>query len=83
MIKNNFGVTRIGVTASKKIGNAVVRNRARRVIKAAWCGLAPRILSGLDILFIARNSTAGSKMKIVQREIFFVAKKFSISKLKI
>lgn len=35
-VKNRRGETRIGITASKKVGNAVQRNRARRVITAAF-----------------------------------------------
>ena len=33
--KNRVGHTRVGLTASKKVGNAVTRNRARRVMRAA------------------------------------------------
>ena len=36
---------RYGITTGKKVGNAVVRNRARRVIKAAWQSLEKDILS--------------------------------------
>ena len=38
--KNRLGRTRVGITASKKIGNAVTRNRARRVLRAAVRGAA-------------------------------------------
>ena len=33
--KNRLGYTRIGLTATKKVGHAVQRNRARRVMRAA------------------------------------------------
>ena len=33
--KNRVGYTRIGLTATKKVGHAVQRNRARRVMRAA------------------------------------------------
>lgn len=32
-LKNNFGVNRVGIATSKKIGNSVVRNRIRRLIR--------------------------------------------------
>ena len=35
--KNRLGYTRIGLTATKKVGHAVQRNRARRVMRAALC----------------------------------------------
>lgn len=36
VMKNRVGETRVGITTSKKIGIAVKRNRARRVIRAAF-----------------------------------------------
>lgn len=46
---------RIGFTATKKLGGAVVRNRARRRIKAAVQLVAPeRAKPGVDYVFIAR-----------------------------
>lgn len=61
-LKNKQGGIRIGVTVGKKVGGAVERNRAKRVIVAAFRQLAPRIDSGYDIVFVARARTgiAGS-----------------------
>jgi ribonuclease P protein component len=48
-----------GFTATKKIGNAVVRNRARRRLKAAAQDLLPQLgVTGTDYVFIARMDTA-------------------------
>ena len=41
VVKNNAGLCRIGITTSKKIGNAVQRNRARRVIREELKGKKP------------------------------------------
>ena len=50
---------RLGITATKKIGNAVVRNRARRRLRAlARQCLAPIAQNGVDYVFIARHDTA-------------------------
>jgi len=48
-----------GFTATKKIGNAVVRNRAKRRMKAATSQLLPdKAIAGSDYVFIARKDTA-------------------------
>lgn len=55
--KNREGRTRVGLTASKKIGNAVMRNRARRVMRAALYQVLDRDLGPVDIVLVARGIT--------------------------
>ena len=57
VMPNRLGVTRLGLTTGKKIGNAVARNRARRVLRAAYREIAPQILPGFDIVLVARTKT--------------------------
>ena len=52
---------RYGITAGKKAGNAVKRNRARRIIRAAFLGLAAELPAGYDFVFVAREKTYGAK----------------------
>ena len=59
--KNRAGSCRIGITASKKIGNAVQRNRARRVIREAFRQIKLPLKSGFDIVFVARTKTVFKK----------------------
>lgn len=48
---------RAGFTATKKLGNAVVRNRAKRRMRALAAALLPDLgRSGYDYVFIARSS---------------------------
>ena len=48
----------IGFTATKKIGNAVIRNRAKRRLREAARSILPDFGQlGHDYVFIARNST--------------------------
>lgn len=47
--------TRLGITAGKKLGSAVKRNRAKRVITAAFSQNAPNIQKGYDFVIVARN----------------------------
>ena len=61
LLKRRTGGLRIGITAGKKVGGAVERNRARRVIRAAFCSVAPKIADGNDIVFVARTRTVKAK----------------------
>ena len=67
VLKNNLEVTRCGITAGKKIGNAVERNRSRRVIRAAFSDLKGQVESGYDIIFVARGRTKFLKSYIVKK----------------
>ncbi|TAD88736.1 MAG: ribonuclease P protein component [Alphaproteobacteria bacterium] len=49
---------RVGFTASKKVGNAVARNRARRRLRAAIAAVAAgRVRDDIDLVAIARDKT--------------------------
>lgn len=61
VVKNRAGICRYGITASKKIGNAVERNRARRVIRESFRQLSDRVLPGYDIVLVARTRTVRKK----------------------
>lgn len=54
-MKNRSGKIRLGITAGKKIGNAVSRNRAKRVITAAFRECLPEISQGFDFVIVART----------------------------
>ena len=58
---NRLGKVRLGLTTSKKIGNAVARNRARRVLRAAFREVYPFIKPGFDIILVARTKTTFTK----------------------
>lgn len=59
-MKNRAGICRIGITTSKKIGNAVERNKSRRLIRAAFQNVYKEYgeyLEGYDFVFVARGQT--------------------------
>ena len=66
-VRNRRGGTRVGITATKKVGCAVRRNRAKRVIRAAIRGLGQELPPGYDYVFVARGRTPASKSQEVQR----------------
>ena len=57
LLKNRTGVTRVGITTGKKVGNACCRSRARRIIRAAWVSIREEFpqLKGYDLVFLART----------------------------
>jgi ribonuclease P protein component len=58
--REDQGPARIGFTVTKKIGNAVVRNRTRRRLKeAVRLELAGQQITGVDLVLIGREATRG------------------------
>ena len=53
-IKNNDEKLRVGISISKKVGKAVVRNRLRRLIKEN-IRLNQNLKSGYSMIFLARG----------------------------
>jgi len=54
-------IIRVGFTATKKVGNAVIRNRAKRRMRSVALETLPKLgLKGTDYVFIARNSTTST-----------------------
>ena len=54
--KNESGKTRLGITVSSKVGNAVVRNRIKRSVREFFRRRRAELHAGQDILVIARKS---------------------------
>ncbi|WP_301108421.1 ribonuclease P protein component [Sporosarcina sp.] len=49
---------RIGLSVSKKVGNAVTRNRVKRYIRQAFLEMKDEVRQDLDYVIIARNQAA-------------------------
>jgi ribonuclease P protein component len=53
------GTGRSATVAARRIGGAVERNRARRILRAAWRQIGPR--ADLDVVLVAREAIRGAK----------------------
>ena len=58
---------KMGITVSKKIGNAVERNRSRRVIREAFRSVAKDIDESYDFVFVARSKTKYLKSTYIEK----------------
>jgi len=77
-LRNRAGRCRYGITASKKVGNAVVRNRCRRVIREAFRTLDEPLHGNWDIVFVARARTTQVKSTDIQRAMRVQLKKLGV-----
>ena len=73
-------INRIGITASKKIGGAVARNRAKRVIRAAYDTERDGLKTGFLIVISAREAINDAKSTDVARELEFAFSKLEMKK---
>jgi ribonuclease P protein component len=60
----------VGFTASRKVGNAVARNRARRRLRAAAAEVLPALAeAGTDYVLVARKATLGRRYGDLVRDL--------------
>jgi ribonuclease P protein component len=78
--KNNLPYNRIAYLASKKVGNAVKRNRARRLMKESFRLTNLEIPTGYDLIFIARNTITNRKCAEVKKSLESALKRTGVIK---
>lgn len=66
-LPNKLGYTRFGITAGKKLGSAVKRNRAKRIIRSAYRSCESLFPKSLDMVAVAREGIAGKKSGDIER----------------
>ena len=71
-------VNRFGISVSKKVGSAVKRNRAKRVIRAAYAPLEDKLYTGFLIVVSAKPEIAEAKSTDVQNEMRYAFKRLEM-----
>ena len=80
VLKNKQGCVRCGITASKKIGCAVVRNRTRRRLKEIYRTHEAAFRSGYDIVVVARSRAVGADFALLTKNFLGCAGKLGLLK---
>lgn len=66
---NGLGITRLGVTASKKVGNAVKRNKVKRLIREFFRLNKTRFPQSYDIVIVAKKGAYGLNSRQIKEEL--------------
>jgi ribonuclease P protein component len=68
--RDDTGPARVGFTVTKKVGNAVIRNRTRRRLKeAARLVLAEHPVRGVDLVLVGREATRARPFAALQDDL--------------
>ncbi len=67
--RNRARLDRLGLAASRRIGGAVERNRARRLLRESFRRLPASAGAGLDIVVVAHKDLVACRQAEVEREL--------------
>lgn len=79
-MKKNQSHNQVGFIASKKVGNSVVRNRSRRLMKESFRLYSSKICKAYDLIFIARANMKDAAYKDVEKAMVHILKKSKLLK---
>lgn len=72
--ENGLEKNRIGITVSKKVGNSVIRHRVTRLIRESYRLHEGVFNSGLDIVIVARVSTASAGYSDIEKAMLHLVR---------
>jgi ribonuclease P protein component len=67
-LENGHGRTRLGLAASRRIGQATARNRAKRLLRESFRRLTPEACAGYDIVLVPKSEIKDRGQAEVDRE---------------
>ena len=68
-VSPHSGPTEAAFVASRRVGGAVARNRARRIMRAAWRELRAQAAADFEVVFVARPDIQGAKTQDLEPEM--------------
>lgn len=71
---------RLGVVTGRRVGEATVRTRARRLMREAYRLNRSRLRGGFDVVLSARSNISSAKMQDVEAEFLVLSRKAGILK---
>lgn len=74
VVENNLAINRIGISASKKVGNSIVRHHFCRLVRESYRLHENIFNSGLDIVVVARKSAAEASYAEVESALLHLGK---------
>jgi ribonuclease P protein component len=81
MVMNNSASNRVGFSVSKKVGNSVVRNKVKRLMKEVFRHNAVNIKLGYDMVFTARVGSGSAAYSDIEKNITSIIKKAKLKKV--
>jgi len=72
--KNKLGFNRLGLTVSVKLGGAVQRNRAKRLMREAYRLNEGAFAKGIDVVIVARSRAVGAKYFDIEKSLLCAVK---------
>lgn len=72
--------SRLGVITSRRIGGAVVRSRARRLLRESFRLHQYRLATPVDLVLVARHSIAGKRFSEVEKDFLTSLRKAGLLK---
>jgi ribonuclease P protein component len=78
VLKNNYGMNRLGIAVNRKVGKSVRRNRIKRLIRESYRFYEDFLKDGLDLVFMARSTDKLPDYSEISREMKFLLKKLEV-----
>ncbi len=75
LLEKELGLRRMGLSVSKRIGNAVVRNRVKRVLREVFRHHKQEFLPGIDMIFIAKKGAEVGKYCDIETDVLDILRK--------